>query len=124
MATHRAIKNLRKLLKGKPSVRRTSDLIDALVDWATPVRRLRPPLVRAGIWLALAAAMLALLCAAHGVRSDLAARLQSSSCGDGGDDGPADRGAWPPVRWPGMVETGDGLKPLYGRLMALAMWPG
>ena len=28
--------------------------------------------------------------------------------------GPADRGAWPP----------DGLKPLYGRLMALAMWPG
>ena len=38
--------------------------------------------------------------------------------------GPADRGAWPPVRWPGMVETGDGLKPLYGRLMALAMWPG
>ena len=57
-------------------MRRTSDLIDALVDSATPVRRLRPPLVRAGIWLALAAAVLALLCAAHGVRSDLAARLQ------------------------------------------------
>ena len=55
---------------------KTSDLIDALVDSATPVRRLRPPLVRAGIWLALAAAVLALLCVAHGVRSDLAARLQ------------------------------------------------
>ena len=57
-------------------MRRTSDLIDALVDSATPVRRLRPPLVRAGIWLALAAAVLALLCVAHGVRTDLAARLQ------------------------------------------------
>jgi len=36
--------------------------------------------------------------------------------------GPADRGAWPSVRW---GRIGDGLKPLYGRLMALAMWwPG
>jgi hypothetical protein len=57
-------------------MRKTSDLIDTLVDAATPVRRLRPPLSRAAIWLALAAAVLALLCVAHGVRSDLAARLQ------------------------------------------------
>ena len=28
-----------------------------------------------------------------------AAPAKSSSYGDGGDDGPADRGAWPPVRW-------------------------
>ena len=32
---------------------RTPDLIDALVEPATPVRRLRPPMVRAGLWLAL-----------------------------------------------------------------------
>ena len=57
-------------------MRKTSDLIDALVDSATPVRRLRPPLVRAGIWFALAVAVLGLLCVAHGVRPDLARRLQ------------------------------------------------
>jgi len=57
-------------------VRKTSDVIDALVDAAVPVRRLRPPLVRAGIWLALAAAVLALLCVAHGLRPDIAARLR------------------------------------------------
>jgi hypothetical protein len=57
-------------------MRQTSDLIETLVESATPVRRLRPPLVRAGIWLALAAAVLALLCIVHGVRTDLAARLQ------------------------------------------------
>jgi hypothetical protein len=56
-------------------MRKTSDLIDALVESATPVRRLRPPIVRAAIWMALAAAVLGLLCVAHGVRSDLAARL-------------------------------------------------
>ena len=56
-------------------MRKTSDLIDALADSATPVRRLRPPLVRAAIWMALAAAVLALLCVAHGVRPDLVARL-------------------------------------------------
>lgn len=57
-------------------MRKTSDLIDALVESATPVRRLRPPLMRAGIWLALAGAVLGLLCLAHGVRPDIAARLQ------------------------------------------------
>jgi hypothetical protein len=29
--------------------------------------------------------------------------VRSSSYGDGGDDGPADRGAWPPVRWRGLA---------------------
>ena len=57
-------------------MRKTSDLIDALVDSAMPVRRLRPPMVRAAIWLLLAAAVLGLLCVAHGLRPDLAARLQ------------------------------------------------
>jgi hypothetical protein len=56
-------------------VTKTPDLIDALVECATPVRRLRPPLVRAGLWLALAAVILALLAIGHGVRADLAERL-------------------------------------------------
>jgi len=56
-------------------VTKTPDLIDALVECATPVRRLRPPLVRAGLWLALAALILALLAIGHGVRADLAERL-------------------------------------------------
>jgi hypothetical protein len=56
-------------------VTKTPDLIDALVECATPVRRLRPPLARAGLWLALAALILALLAIGHGVRADLAERL-------------------------------------------------
>jgi hypothetical protein len=56
-------------------VTRTPDLIDALVECATPVRRLRPPLVRGALWLALAAFILALLAIGHGVRADLAERL-------------------------------------------------
>jgi len=39
----------------------TEELIEALVDSATPVRRLRPPLVRAAIWLLLAAFVLTLV---------------------------------------------------------------
>ena len=54
---------------------RTPDLIDALVACATPVRRLRPPLVRAVLWLAFAGLVLALLAIGHGVRTDLAERL-------------------------------------------------
>ena len=54
---------------------KTPDLIDALVECATPVRRLRPPLVRGALWLALAALILALLAIVHGVRADLAERL-------------------------------------------------
>ena len=49
---------------------KTPDLIDALVQDATPVRRLRPPLVRAGLWLAFAAIVLGLIAIAHGVRPD------------------------------------------------------
>lgn len=54
----------------------TPELIDALVARATPVRRLRPPLLRACGWLLFAGLILALLAAVHGVRSDLAERLQ------------------------------------------------
>ena len=49
---------------------KTPDLIDALVETATPVRRLRPPIVRTGLWLAFAAAVLGLIAVAHGVRPD------------------------------------------------------
>jgi hypothetical protein len=51
-------------------VTRTPDLIDALVECGTPVRRLRPPIVRAALWLAFAAIVLGLIAVAHGVRSD------------------------------------------------------
>ncbi len=51
------------------AVTKTPDLIDALVECATPVRRLRPPLVRAGLWLAFAGLILALLAIGHGVRA-------------------------------------------------------
>ena len=57
-------------------MRRTSDLIDALVDSAIPVRRLRPPLLRAALWLVLAVGVLGLLCIAHGVRPDISMRLR------------------------------------------------
>lgn len=54
----------------------TSDLIESLVADARPVRRLRPPLVRALGWLLLASLTLALVAVAHGVRPDLAAKMQ------------------------------------------------
>jgi hypothetical protein len=57
-------------------VTKTPDLIDALVDGATPVRRLRPPLVRAALWLLFAALVLALIVAGHGLRPDIGFRLQ------------------------------------------------
>ena len=57
-------------------MRKTSDLIDALVDSAIPIRRLRSPFLRAALWLSLAAAVLGLLCVAHGVRADISVRLQ------------------------------------------------
>jgi hypothetical protein len=55
---------------------KTPELIDALVDDAMPVRRLRPPLLRAGLWLLFAVLVLGLIAIAHGVRSDLPGRLQ------------------------------------------------
>jgi hypothetical protein len=57
-------------------VTETQKLIDSLVASATPVRRLRPPLVRALSWLALAGAILALLAIGHGLRSDLVEHLR------------------------------------------------
>jgi hypothetical protein len=57
-------------------VTNTPDLIDALVECAVPVRRLRPPLVRTALWLLFAALVLGLIAIAHGVRPDLAERLR------------------------------------------------
>jgi hypothetical protein len=57
-------------------VTKTQDLIDTLVDCATPVRRLQPPLVRAGLWLLFAALVLGLIAVAHGVRPDIWERLR------------------------------------------------
>ena len=55
---------------------RTPDLIDTLVDCATPVRRLWPPVLRAALWLLFAVLVLGLLAIVHGVRPDFAERLQ------------------------------------------------
>ena len=52
----------------------TPELIALLAANARPVRRLRPPLVRTGLWLLLAAAVFVLLALSHGVRPDLAQR--------------------------------------------------
>jgi hypothetical protein len=57
-------------------VTKTPDLIDALVETATPVRRLRPPIVRAGLWLAFAAIVLGLIAIAHGARPDFSDRVR------------------------------------------------
>ena len=48
----------------------TPEFIEKLVASATPVRRLKPPLVRAAMWLMFAAFVLALIGVAHGLRSD------------------------------------------------------
>jgi hypothetical protein len=57
----------------------TPDLIELLVANLTPVQRLRPPIVRAATWLALAALIVALLATAQGLRPDIATRVQQSS---------------------------------------------
>lgn len=54
----------------------TVEVIDALVTDARPVRRLRPPALRALGWIAFAALMLALAATGHGVRPDLAQKLR------------------------------------------------
>jgi len=54
---------------------RTSDLIDLLVADAKPVRRLRHPAARASCWLLFAALVMFLVGLAHGVRADLAVKL-------------------------------------------------
>jgi len=53
----------------------TPQLIDALVERASPIARLRSPLARACRWLGFAGIALALLAAAHGVRTDLVEHL-------------------------------------------------
>jgi hypothetical protein len=57
-------------------VKQTPELIDTLVECATPVQRLRPPPMRAALWLTFAGLIIALLAIGHGVRPDLAQRLQ------------------------------------------------
>ena len=54
----------------------TEDLIDTLVERATPVRRLRPPLARAAVWLAFAGLLIAVIAAGSGVRPDLVQHLR------------------------------------------------
>jgi hypothetical protein len=53
----------------------TPELIELLASRAKPVKRLRPPLLRAAFWLVLAALIFGLLAAAHGTRTDLAQQL-------------------------------------------------
>ena len=55
---------------------KTPDLIASLATNLTPVRRLRPPLMRAAGWLLLAALVLTLLAINQGIRPDLAQRLR------------------------------------------------
>ena len=53
----------------------TADLIRSLADDIAPVRPLRPPLLRAALWLCAAAALMGLLIALHGVRPQFAERM-------------------------------------------------
>ncbi|WP_407150322.1 NrsF family protein [Bradyrhizobium sp. ORS 86] len=54
---------------------KTSDLIASLAANAAPVRRLRPPVMRAACWLVLAVTVLALLAVNQGIRPDLVQKL-------------------------------------------------
>ena len=53
----------------------TPHLIDLLAASAKPVKRLRPPLLRAALWLLLATLVFVLLAVGHGVRQDFAQRV-------------------------------------------------
>jgi hypothetical protein len=55
---------------------KTPDLIASLAANVAPVRRLRPPVIRAACWLLLAAVVLTLLAISQGIRPDLIQRLQ------------------------------------------------
>ena len=57
----------------------TPELIDLLAQNATPVRRLRPPLARAALWLLLGGFLFALLTIAHGLRPDWAQQVARST---------------------------------------------
>ncbi|MGY4475382.1 NrsF family protein [Bradyrhizobium sp. USDA 3364] len=54
---------------------KTPDLIAALARDLQPVKRLRPPIVRATCWLVLASLVLILLAVSQGIRQDLVLRL-------------------------------------------------
>ena len=62
---------------------KTPDLIASLAANATPVRRLRPPAMRAASWLLLAAVVLTLLAINQGIRPDLAQRLREPTFATG-----------------------------------------
>lgn len=55
----------------------TPELIEALVSDARPVRRLLPPLRRAGLWLIAPVSVFALLALGQGLRTDFAQQLQN-----------------------------------------------
>jgi hypothetical protein len=55
---------------------KTSELIEALVADLAPVRRLRPPVIRTGAWLLVAATVIGVLTLVFGPRADFALRLQ------------------------------------------------
>ncbi len=57
---------------------KTDDLIDSLASDMRPVKRLRPPLLRACGWLLGASAVVALLAVNQGIRPDLAQRLHEA----------------------------------------------
>jgi hypothetical protein len=57
----------------------TSDLVRSLAQSAAPVRRLRPPLVRALTWLALAAVLMTLITFSHGLRPQFAERMRDTT---------------------------------------------
>lgn len=61
-------------MKGADGVR-TEELVGSLVADLEPVKRLRPPMVRAAGWLALAVLVIGAVVAIKGFRPDLAARL-------------------------------------------------
>jgi hypothetical protein len=54
----------------------TPELIAVLTANLTPVRRLRPPIIRATWWLLLAALILGLVAIGHGIRPDLVGGLR------------------------------------------------
>lgn len=56
----------------------TADLIRSLADNVTPVKRLRPPLLRAAVWLVTAAVLMSLLTAIHGLRPQFAERMNDT----------------------------------------------
>jgi hypothetical protein len=57
----------------------TADLIQSLATNLAPVKRLRSPVMRASLWLVLAAVIVGLLSISQGVRPQFAERMQDAS---------------------------------------------